>query len=320
MKRVLLRILPVVDLVLSPFTLIAALLLGLVRRVGVHRLPLSRSALFQAGVFPVRNHYYEPQFDFRDVPEVGRGVRPLPGIDWNEQGQTEVLRALTFGAELADLAGPDPGDGGFRLGNSNFESGDAEYWYQLIRWKKPRRIFEIGSGHSTRLAIRAIKRNQMDDPGYTCRHVCVEPYEMPWLEESGLEVVRQKVESLGTGFFGELGVDDILFIDSSHVIRAQGDVLFEYLQLLPVLRPGVIVHVHDIFSPADYPREWIVDEVRFWNEQYLLEAFLSHNAHWKILGALAWLTRNHRAELQHVAPHLTPDRLPGSFYMQRLDP
>ena len=94
--------------------------------------------------------------------------------------------------------------------------------------------------------------------------------------------------------------------------------LFEYLHLLPSLRPGVIVQVHDIFSPADYPREWIVDEVRFWNEQYLLEAFMTHNRDWKILGSLAWLARYHYATLKVVAPHMTPDRLPGSFYIQRM--
>ena len=79
---------------------------------------------------------------------------------------------------------------------------------------------------------------------------------------------------------------DILFIGSSHVIRPQGDVLFEYLELLPTLKRGVIVHVHDIFSPRDYPQSWLLDEVRLWNEQYLLEAFLTDNEHWKSNGII----------------------------------
>ena len=119
-------------------------------------------------------------------------------------------------------------------------------------------------------------------------------------------------------FFSELEENDILFIDSSHIIRPQGDVLFEYLELIPILNKGVIVHVHDIFSPKNYLREWLEDEVRFWNEQYLLEAFLSHNNTWKIIGALNYLHHNHYEKLKSVAPFLTPDREPGSFYIQRI--
>jgi hypothetical protein len=188
----------------------------------------------------------------------------------------------------------------------------------LLRATKPRRIFEIGSGHSTRMAIRALARNRAEDPEYSCRHVCIEPYEMPWLEQAGVEVVRSKVETLDVAFFSELEAGDILFIDSSHIIRPQGDVLFEYLELLPTLRPGVIVHVHDIFSPRNYLESWLVEGVKFWNEQYLLEAFLTHNSDWKIIGALNWLHHNHSDALKEVAPHLTPKGEPGSFYLRKV--
>ena len=94
--------------------------------------------------------------------------------------------------------------------------------------------------------------------------------------------------------------------------------LFEYLEIIPTLTKGVIVHVHDIFSPRNYPKEWIEDEVKFWNEQYLLEAFLSHNHSWEVIGALNYLHHNHYAKLKAVAPYLTPDREPGSFYLQRV--
>lgn len=106
--------------------------------------------------------------------------------------------------------------------------------------------------------------------------------------------------------FGELEENDILFIDSSHMIRPEGDVLFEYLEILPSLAKGVIVHIHDIFSPRNYPKQWLVDEVRFWNEQYFLEAFLSHNRSGKIIAALNYLQHNHPETLKSVAPYLTP--------------
>ena len=84
------------------------------------------------------------------------------------------------------------------------------------------------------------------------------------------------------------------------------------------VKKGVIVHVHDIFSPRNYPRQWLEEEVKFWNEQYLLEAFLSHNDGWKIVCAVNYLHHNHYDELKSVAPFLTPEREPGSFYLQKI--
>jgi predicted O-methyltransferase YrrM len=312
------RLAPIADVLLAPLVYPCAWLLKNIRRAGVHKLPLCRDALLRVGVFPVRNHYYEPQFDHREPRRPFFEDRALPGIDWNVDGQLALLAKLPFAHEIAELPRRKSGVLEFHLGNEIFESGDAEVWYQMIRWLKPRRIFEIGSGASTLMALRALRRNREEDPRYGCRHVCIEPYEAPWLEQAGVEVVRRKVEELGVDFFAELGENDILFIDSSHVIRPQGDVLFEYLQLLPALRKGVIVHVHDVFSPRDYPAQWLEEQVLFWNEQYLLEAFLSHNRSWKIIGALNYLHHNHYEKLRAVAPCLTPDREPGSFYLQKL--
>lgn len=318
MRPMIRRLLPVADLLLLPLVYPAAWLLKNVRRAGVHRLPRCRQALFNVGVFPIRRHYYEPQFDPRDARPALPPERPLPGIDWNAAGQLAWLATLRYASELADVPQQATGALDFHLNNGLFESGDAECWYQVVRAAKPRRIIEIGSGHSTRMARRAIQRNQADDPAYRCEHICIEPYEMPWLERAGAAVVRRKVEDMEPSFFAQLQENDILFIDSSHVIRPQGDVVFEYLQLLPALNPGVIVHIHDIFSPRDYPAKWRLDEVRLWNEQYLLEAFLSHNRDWEVLGALNWLHHNHYDRLRAAAPFLTEAREPGSFYLRKL--
>jgi hypothetical protein len=310
--------LPFADRLLVVPVAIAAWLLKQVRRIGIRRLPATRRTLLRVGVFPLRAHYYDPQFDHRAPRRPFAAERPLPGIDWNAEEQLRRLQALTYADELADLPEHATGTLEFHLDNGAFVAGDAEYWYQLLRATKPQRIFEIGSGHSTRMAIHALQRNRADDPSYRCRHVCIEPYEMPWLEQSGVEVVRRRVEELDVAFFAELEAGDILFIDSSHIIRPQGDVLFEYLELLPTLRPGVLVHVHDIFSPRDYLAPWLVDEVKFWNEQYLLEAFLTHNDRWKIVGALNWLHHHHPTEFARVAPHVRPESEPGSMYLLRV--
>jgi hypothetical protein len=313
MKQVIFR---VFDIVAIPFVFLAAWLLRLVRRIGVQKLPFSKRVMIGVGVFPVRDHYYEPQFDFRTSrPDFSR-ERALPGIDWNVDGQLALLAELRFGSEIDNLPTKPGGPLDFYLGNNQFGSGDAEYWYQLVRAVKPKRIIEIGSGNSTLMAIRAIRRNVADDPRYSCAHTCIEPYEMPWLETSGVKVVRQKVEDMDVSFFAALQDGDILFIDSSHMIRPHGDVLHEYLELLPTLNKGVIVHVHDIFSPKNYPEDWVVDDVRFWNEQYLLEAFLSQNHCWRIVGALNFLHSHHYERLKAVAPSLQRESRPGSFYIR----
>jgi len=318
MKHLIKRTLPVLDYVFLLFAFPSAWILKAIRLAGSHRLPMCRDMLIRTGVYPLLDHYYEPQFDFRALKKPLTQDRSLPGIEWNVPGQLALLSKLQFANELAGTPMQKTASLEFHFNNGSFESGDAEYWYQVIRYFKPSRIFEVGSGNSTLMAIKAINKNREDDPSYTCKHVCIEPYEMPWLEKTGVTVIRQKIEDIDVLQFSELKENDILFIDSSHIIRPQGDVLYEYLELLPTLNPGVIVHVHDIFSPKNYLTEWLVEKVKFWNEQYLLEAFLSHNNHWQILGALHYLGNNHRGKLMPVTPFLTEGRSPGSFYMQKI--
>lgn len=319
MRKLILRVLPVADFLVTPFVYPSAWLLKMVRRAGVHRLPHSKKALMRVGVFPIRDHYYEPQFDYRKIKQPFSKDRTLPGIDWNTSDQLKMLDMFSFSKELENIPKEKTDTLEFYLNNGFFESGDAEYWYQLIRSIKPRRIFEVGSGNSTLMAIKAIQKNQEQDPSYSCKHICIEPYEAPWLEEMGVSAIRQKIEDVELAFFSELVENDILFIDSSHIIRPQGDVLFEYLELLPTLNKGVIVHLHDIFSPKNYLKQWMEDEVRLWNEQYLLEAFLSHNSSWKIIGDLNYLFHNYYEKLKSVAPLLTPYSEPRSFYIQKIN-
>lgn len=137
---------------------------------------------------------------------------------------------------------------------------------------------------------------------------------------SNIETIREKAECADRSIFKSLDNNDILFIDSSHIIRPQGDVLYEYLEILPILRNGVIVHIHDIFTPKDYKDIWILEEIMFWNEQYLLEAFLSFNNHFKIIGALNYLKHNYFEELSSKCPILKkePEKEPGSFYIRKI--
>ena len=320
MKKLLKRILPKIDVFLFVFVYPAAILLKFIRIAGVQRMPLSKKALLRIGVFPIRDHYYEPLFNNNHIKRPLSEDRILPGIDWNIERQLEMLTKFQFNEELKGIPSSqlDADNLDFYFHNDSFLSGDAEFWYNIIRLKKPRRIFEVGSGNSSLMAIKAIKKTTEMDPDYKCKHVCIEPYEMPWLEKTGVVVVRSKIENIDKKLFSEMEENDILFIDSSHVIRPQGDVLFEYLELLPILNKGVIVHIHDIFSPKDYLEEWVIGDVKFWNEQYLLEAFLTSNSSWEIIGALNFLHHNHFEKLKEKCPYLTRDREPGSFYIQKI--
>jgi uncharacterized UPF0146 family protein len=275
-----------------------------VRRFGIERLPLTRRALRAARVLPIRDHYYEPLIDPRHLTSRFSEPRSLSGVDWNTEGQQTWLRSLAAYVNELSSVQLSP--------NRMFGPGDAEYWYAVIRALRPQRIIEVGSGYSTQIAQAAIRRN-----GSQCAHTCIEPYEAPWIEKTGATIIRKRVEQVGAELFSTLQKNDILFIDSSHVIRPEGDVTTEILHILPALASGVVVHFHDIFSPRNYPYVWVAEEVRLWNEQYLLEAFLTHNEKWEIIGALNYLKHSFLSELVTVCPSLTEAAEPGSLYIRR---
>jgi methyltransferase family protein len=306
------------DRVLWPIVYAAARLLGWVRWLGVERLPLSKRALIAAKTFPILSHYHEPAFDFAYLQTPLSRPRDLPGLDLRVPAQLALLGDLKYGSELSDVPQHKQAENAFYLKNGFFEGGEADLWYSLIRHFKPARIFEIGSGFSTLVAIKAITENKRMDPAYRCRHVCVEPFEKPWLEGLEIELIRKRVETLDPAFFGGLEADDFLFIDSSHVIRPQGDVLFEFQRILPRLKPGVIVHFHDIFTPMDYPQKWLVDEVKIWNEQYLLEVFLAGNRkEWCVLLAAFFLFKTEPDAFRAACPLLTTACEPTSMYIRK---
>ena len=322
-KQVIVKlVVPFFDFVLFPLTLLCSLYMKLVRRVGVYRMPVSKAIFNRIGIFPIRDHYYEPMFNPVHLRHSLEKERQLPGIDWNVAGQLALLERFHFNEELVRLPRTKEGDLKFYFGNANFGAGDAEYLYNMIRLYKPANLIEIGSGFSTLLAHQAIKANRLEDSTYRCRHVCIEPYEMEWLGRlEGVEIVRKIVEGIEVDLFSALGQNDILFIDSSHVIRPQGDVLYEFLEILPTLQSGVFVHIHDIFSPRDYPKGWVVDEVRLYNEQYLLEAFLCCNDKFEVVGALNYLKQHYLEKLAEKCPVFQQDTSayePGSFWIRKV--
>jgi predicted O-methyltransferase YrrM len=282
-------------------------------------MPVSKKIFEKVGVFPINDHYFEPLFNTSKHITVPLSKdRNLPGIDMNVDEQLEILASFDYVEELKTFPIISKEPITYYYNNDSYPAGDGEILYQMLRVKKPAKIIEIGCGFSSLMIQNAIKWNHKE--GSTCEHICIEPYEMNWLEQLGIQVIRKRVEQIDVQFFKSLQNGDILFIDSSHMIRPQGDVLFEFLEILPNLNSGVIIHIHDIFTPKDYPETWIKDLNRFWNEQYLLEAFLSNNNDFKVILAANYMRHRYPDKILEKCPILKdiPVKEPGSFWIQKI--
>lgn len=271
------------------------------------------------------NSFYQPIPDTRRLKDdLWSKHSELVGIDINERKQLELLSlfASKFKAEYERFPRKKtnkPAE--FYLRNESFESVDAEVLYCMIRHFKPRKIYEIGSGYSTYLSAQAVRKNEQEDSRYRCELVAIEPYPNEILRAGfpGLSrLVSREVQDVPLSEFEKLTESDILFIDSSHVLRIGNDVQYEYLELLPRLNKGVIVHVHDIFLPAEYPKEWVLRDHRFWTEQYLLQAFLAFNDSFEVLWAGSYMHLNYPDELEEAFSSYRKDQTwPGSFYIRK---
>jgi len=278
--------------------------------------------LERLGIHLTPNHYHFPIPDTsRLEPSLWARSSEMPGVDMNEPGQLALLERFTaaYGREWAELPRTrTQSKSGFHLENRHFETVDAEIYYGLIRERGPRRILEIGTGFSTRLALCALEKNrQAGKPGGLT--LC-DPRPPHWAHagSDGIErIVQSPVQELSFREFTDLGAADILFIDSTHVLAIGSDVQFLFLDVLPRLNPGVLVHVHDIFFPQEYPRYWVRDRLRFWNEQYLLQAFLAFNQSFRTVWASHWMSVRHTDQLQRAIPSFLPGKSPGSFWMER---
>jgi predicted O-methyltransferase YrrM len=155
---------------------------------------------------------------------------------------------------------------------------EAQCFHGVLRHLKPRRIIEVGSGVSTYCAHRAAALNAAD--GSPARFTCIEPFPSSFLREADgnqITLVRSYVQHLDPDLFLELQAGDLLFIDSTHAIKPGGDVIYLYLEVLPRLRPGVIVHIHDIYLPYLYQRD-LLRGIYQWSETALLQAFMTFNS------------------------------------------
>lgn len=268
------------------------------------------------------NHYYWPIPDTRMLTDdMWKGPSSLIGINMNDEGQLDLLeRFLEFKTEFELFPKEKttiPHQ--YYLNNGYFEVIDGAILYTICRHFKPKRILEIGSGFSTYLSARALIKNETSPDSEV---TVVDPYPNPVIKKGfpGLSrVIAKKVQDIQLCEFETLGANDILFIDSSHVLKMGGDVQYLFLEVLPRLKKGVIVHVHDIFLPRAYPKEWVLQKFMFWTEQYLLQAFLTFNDSYDVMWAGSYMNLKHYDTLKRVFGPLYERKGigPGSFWMQK---
>ncbi len=168
--------------------------------------------------------------------------------------------------------------------NPSYSWGDGSVLHAMLRRYRPKKVIEIGSGHSSACTLDTVDRYLNGN----CELTFIEPYPELLLNLFGeaasrVRILGQGVQQTPLELFSELGEGDILFIDSTHVLRTGSDVCFELFEVLPRLAKGVLVHFHDMFWPFEYPRPWVVDENRSWNEIYAVRAFLTNNSAWQVL-------------------------------------
>jgi Methyltransferase domain len=272
-------------------------------------------------LFPL-GHFHSPVADPSEVrareERLWSRTDEMRGIDLNVQAQLALLRELKPHTALIDYPIDDPGDcRTYFYNNDQYPVLDADFLHAALCLFRPRTMIEVGSGFSSLVTAgvnRRLLNGQLD-------FSCIEPYPRQFLID-GVEgitrLVREKVEDVDPSFFDRLEAGDILFIDSSHVSKIGSDVNHLIFNVLPRLQPGVLIHVHDIFLPDEYPKRWVIDERRNWNEQYLLRAFMEFNSHFEVIWAAHYMSTRHVEAVRMTFPRYPDLGGGGSFWLRRV--
>ena len=265
-------------------------------------------------------HFYSPIPDFDWVKENIETLFPEnptlgPEVDINEQGQKDIL--CKFSEYVGDFEFPEEKSDEFRYYSKNemFGYSSGLILFCMIRHFKPKRIFEIGSGHTSALMIDTNERF-MD---HQMKLTFIEPYTdrlnslIKDKDKKTCSIFEKKAQEVPASYFEQLEENDILFVDSSHVTKFGSDVNHIFFNILPILKPGVVIHFHDICWPFEYPKDWVLHR-RAWNEAYLLRAFLQYNNKFEIINFGQYLCRYHS---QFYLEQTGIDHAGGSIWLRK---
>jgi len=277
---------------------------------------------YSEGEFVPSGHFYSvvpSAADRREfVESTQTTIESVPGLNLNRQGQLALLEELR--PHFATCPFPHEKKGGSRYFylNPAYSYGDALTLHAMIRHFAPRRIIEIGSGYSS----AAMLDTNEQFFGSKIELTFIEPYPelllslMSPADRSSCRVIPHGVQNVELDLFDQLRADDILFVDSTHVSKLGSDVNRIFFDIFPRLKPGVLIHIHDVFWPFEYPAAWI-EEGRAWNELYLLRAMLQFNGEFEILFFADYLRQIHQIWFSKHAELFTRNS-GGNFWMKRL--
>lgn len=245
----------------------------------------------------------------------------MPGVDLGVGRAIELLRThlRTYVDEFQPAREPTP-RGGFFLDNESYGPVDAEILYAMIRHDLPGQVVEFGSGASSHVIAAAAAKNFAE--GAPLAHRIYDPYPFTASPMGGVQsatVSELRAEDLDAASVADqIDPGDILFVDTTHTVRTGGDVTWLFLELLPRLQVGVLVHVHDVFLPYEYPRSWVVEERHAWAEQYLLHAILMFSGAFEVVFPAHAIARAHPRRLAELVPSFRPGDEPGAFWIRRV--
>ena len=282
---------------------------SLFENIGLHLLPI---------------HYYTPIPNtklLKKRDDLWNKELPLDGIDLNIKEQKDLLTTIypLFRDEYLSFPREKTNDSSqYCLNNGTFGFVSGQMYYSIIRYLKPKRIIEIGSGNSTLVSVNALQKNKKE--GFPCKFTSIEPYPADYLKNKkfDIELIQKKVENIDINFFENLSENDILFIDSSHTVKIGGDVNFLILEVLPKLKKGVVIHIHDIQFPYDYFKSYLLKNHYFWQEQYLVQAFLMYNHSFKILWCASYMHHKYPKLLNKYFSTYPKNRVPTSLFIQKI--
>jgi hypothetical protein len=228
--------------------------------------------------------FYSPLVNPAEIDTSKLGEkRDLPGIEIDMNKVAEWVEKIAVYAPEFRWAPRDEVTGLVPWAET-YTTLDSVCLYCLLRYLKPRRYIEVGCGVSSGVSSEALRANERE--GVKAEAFYIEPYPGPRLEGVDLygELLVKKVEEVPLDFFRQLAADDVLFIDTSHVLKCQNDVEWELLHILPSLNPGVMIHIHDIYTPYEQPGEWLLGRYApgAVNEQYAVEALLSGGSRFEV--------------------------------------
>jgi hypothetical protein len=272
--------------------------------------------------FAPPGHFYSPIVDTNEVRAfLGRDGNPSHLDAVNLSGDSQLGTWKTLLPHLKEAPFPEEKTSDYRyyFRNPSFSYADGRILYAMLRTHQPKKLIEVGSGYSSACSIDTIDRFLGGKVDVTF----IEPYPQLLLSLLGNDraarctILSCGVQQTDLDLFKTLEDGDFLFIDSTHVLKTGSDVCHELFNILPILNPGVFVHFHDIFWPFEYPRAWVLDDNRSWNELYALRAFLMYNRSFNIEFFNDYFVKNFKDIVERDCPEILKNS-GGSLWLRKL--